>query len=79
MRMHISKDIARLKLQEYDNDTLINYILANSPVNFEKLDEIQRERGSLVLHGFDSEETIAGNGVWFGREWSVHGYSCGWV
>ena len=43
MRMHISKDIARLKLQEYDNNTLINYILANSPVNFEKLDEIEKE------------------------------------
>ena len=43
MRMHISKDIARLKLQEYDNDTLINYILAISPVDFEKLDEIEKE------------------------------------
>ena len=43
MRMHISKDIARLKLQEYDNDTLINYIIANSPVDFEKLDEIEKE------------------------------------
>lgn len=30
---------------------------------FEKLEEIQKERGSLVLHGFDSEETIAGNGT----------------
>ena len=41
--MHISKNIARLKLQEYDKDTLINYIIANSPVNFEKLDEIEKE------------------------------------
>jgi len=41
--MHISKDIARLKLQEYDKDTLINYIIANSPVNFGKLDEIEKK------------------------------------
>jgi len=41
--MHISKDIARLKLQEYDKDTLINYIIVNSPVNFEKLDEINKD------------------------------------
>ena len=47
MRMHISKDIARLKLQEYDNDTLINYILANSPVNFEKLDEIEKKMNEI--------------------------------
>ena len=43
MKMHISKDIARLKLQEYDKDTLINYIIANSPVNFGKLDEIEKK------------------------------------
>jgi len=43
MRMHISKDIARLKLQEYDKDTLINYILANSPIDFEKMDEIEKD------------------------------------
>ena len=47
MRMHISKDIVRLKLQEYDKDTLINYILANSPVNFEKLDEIEKKMNEI--------------------------------
>jgi uncharacterized membrane protein (DUF106 family) len=47
MRMHISKDIARLKLQEYDKDTLINYIIANSPVDFEKLDEIEKKMNEI--------------------------------
>lgn len=30
---------------------------------FEKLEEERKKRGSVVLHGFDSEETIAGDGV----------------
>ena len=30
---------------------------------FETLDRVRKERGSLVLHGFDSEETITGNGT----------------
>ena len=47
MRMHISKDIARLKLQEYDKDTLINYIIAISPVDFEKLDEIEKKMNEI--------------------------------
>jgi hypothetical protein len=51
MRMHISKDIARLKLQEYDKDTLINYIIANSPVNFDKMDEIEKDLKEKVMEG----------------------------
>jgi hypothetical protein len=47
MRMHISKDIARLKLQEYDKYTLINYIVENSPVNFEKLDGIEKKMNEI--------------------------------
>ena len=47
MRMHISKDIARLKLQEYDKDTLINYIIANSPVDFDKMDEIEKKMNEI--------------------------------
>jgi len=45
--MHISKDIARLKLQEYDKDTLINYIIANSPVDFDKMDEIEKKMNEI--------------------------------
>ncbi len=30
---------------------------------FERLEQLRAERGGVVLHGFDSEETIAGNGT----------------
>ena len=32
-----------LKLKEYSIETLYRYIIANSPVDFEKLDEIETE------------------------------------